>query len=248
MAGAWALGLAGLGQEPVGFGMRAIVAIKGAKTGLVVSLAEEPALEAVRGELTERLRQGAAFFRDARITLSVGARVLSVGEWQDLRDLLVAHGVALHNVVATSDQSRQAARAAGIALAAPVSAGPAPRQSQTASAPVEDHNGMLIKRNLRSGQSVRHPGHVVVLGDLHAGAEIISGGDIIVWGALRGIAHAGALGDAGSGIYALQLAPTQLRIAQYVARPPESAGDETWPEAARVHDGQIVVESWSRSK
>lgn len=228
--------------------MKATVAIKGTKTGLVVTLAEEPTLEAVVSELTERLRQGAAFFRDARITLNIGARVLTAGEWQGLRDLLVAHGVALHNVVVTSELGRQGARAAGISIAAPVSAGQAPKQPQVASAPPEEHNGMLIKRTLRSGQSVRHPGHVVVLGDLHAGAEIISGGDIIVWGALRGIAHAGALGDAGSGIYALQLIPTQLRIAQYVARAPEAAGDEVWPEAARVQDGQIIVESWSRSK
>jgi septum site-determining protein MinC len=139
-------------------------------------------------------------------------------------------------------------RAAGISVSMPVSAGQAPKPSQAAGAPAEDHNGMLIKRTLRSGQSVRHPGHVVVLGDLHAGAEIISGGDIIVWGTLRGIAHAGALGDAGSGIYALQLIPTQLRIAQFVARAPEASSREVWPEAARVQDGQIVVESWSRSR
>lgn len=228
--------------------MKATVAIKGTKTGLVVSLAEEPTLETVVSELTDRLRQGAAFFRDARVTLNAGARELTAADWQALRDLLVAHGVALHNVVVTSELGRQAARAAGISVATAISAGQVPKQAESASAPVEEHNGMLIKRTLRSGQSVRHPGHVVVLGDLHAGAEIIAGGDIIVWGALRGIAHAGALGDVGSGIYALQLVPTQLRIAQYVARAPEASGDEAWPEMARVHDGQIVVESWSRSK
>jgi septum site-determining protein MinC len=228
--------------------MKATVAIKGVKSGLVVTLSEEPTLETVVSELTDRLRQGAAFFRDARITLNVGARVLTAGEWQGLRELLVANGVTLHNVVATSESGRQGARSVGISVSAPVAVGQAPRQSQTASAPVEEHNGMLIKRTLRSGQSVRHPGHVVVLGDLHAGAEIISGGDIVVWGTLRGIAHAGALGDATSGIYALQLIPTQLRIAQYVARAPETSGDEVWPETARVRDGQIIVESWSRSK
>ncbi len=228
--------------------MKPIVAIKGTKAGLVVTLAEEPTLEAVVMDLTERLQQGAAFFRDARITLNIGARVLTAGEWQGLRDLLVAHGVSLHNVVVTSELGRQGARAAGISIAAPAASTQTPKQTETVAAPVEEHNGMLIKRTLRSGQSVRHPGHVVVLGDLHAGAEIISGGDIVVWGALRGIAHAGALGDAGSGIYALQLIPTQLRIAQYVARAPEASGDDVWPEMARVQDGQIIVEPWSRSK
>ena len=103
--------------------MKATVAIKGTKAGLVVTLAEEPTLEAVVSELTDRLRQGVAFFRDARITLNTGARVLTAGEWQGLRDLLVAHGVALHNVVVTSELARQGARAAGISIAAPASAG-----------------------------------------------------------------------------------------------------------------------------
>ena len=107
---------------------------------------------------------------------------------------------------------------------------------------------MLIRKTMRSGVSVRHPSHVVLLGDLHAGAEIIAGGDIVVWGSLRGIAHAGALGDETSGIYALHLAPTQLRIAGLVARAPEHSGDEGWPEMARVHEGHIVVDAWVRTK
>ena len=105
----------------------------------------------------------------------------------------------------------------------------------------------------------------MVLGDVNPGAEIVAGGDIIIFGALRGIAHAGASGNEDSVVVALQLQPTQLRISQYIARAPEkpangkrSASSEhsldgthssrntsNWlPEIARVRDGAICIDSY----
>lgn len=226
-----------------------IVAIKGTKSGLVVTLAEEPPLEAVVSELTAKLKQGEAFFRDARITLNVGGRPLNAADWQGLHDLLVANGVALQSVVASVQEAQVSARSAGLVVTSGAASAAAGRTEGRSPAPAKDeHNGMLIRKTLRSGVSIRHPSHVVLLGDLHAGAEIIAGGDIIVWGSLRGIAHAGALGDQAAGIYALQLAPTQLRIGGLVARAPEHSGQEGWPEVARVQDGQIVVDAWVRPR
>src|SRR5512137_112121 len=99
--------------------MKANVSIKGTKAGLVVTLAEEPPLETVVSELAARLKQGEAFFRDARITLSVGTRALTADEWESLRDLLVANGVTLQNVIAGAQIGQQAARAAGLAVTSP---------------------------------------------------------------------------------------------------------------------------------
>ena len=50
-------------------------------------------------------------------------------------------------------------------------------------------------------------------------------------------------GSETSVICALELAPTQLRIASLVTRQPE-AMTEPAPEMARILDGQIVVEQW----
>ena len=107
--------------------------------------------------------------------------------------------------------------------------------------------GILVRRTLRSGQIVQHPGHVVVIGDVNPGAEIIAGGDVVVWGKLRGIVHAGATGDDGAVICALSLAPPQLRIGNYIARAPE--GRESLPEQpemAHVQEGEIVAEPWEK--
>ncbi|HEX5689603.1 MAG TPA: septum site-determining protein MinC, partial [Roseiflexaceae bacterium] len=101
----------------------------------------------------------------------------------------------------------------------------------------------FVHRTVRSGQVVRHHGHITVLGDLNAGGEIIAGGNVVVWGRLRGTVHAGALGDRSAIICALELAPTQLRIADLIAVPP-SGRAERLPEVARVVDEQISVEGW----
>ena len=75
-------------------------------------------------------------------------------------------------------------------------------------------------------------------------AEVVAGGDIVVWGRVRGVVHAEALGDEGAIICALDLAPTQLRIASYIARSPDDKRRKPVPEVASVHDGHIVAESW----
>jgi septum site-determining protein MinC len=89
---------------------------------------------------------------------------------------------------------------------------------------------------LRGGQSLANVGHVVVIGDVNPGAEIVAGGDIVVFGALRGVAHAGAQGDRSARVYALVLAPTQLRIATTIAAGAERAGEPA-PEEAFLADG-----------
>lgn len=218
------------------------VVIKGTKAGLMVILAEEPSVDTIIAELADRIGEGAGFFQGADIILNVGNRVLGSEAWLRLRDLLAAHAVTLRGVVATDETTRRSARALGLTLISPMASLAAP--THMATTPLkEGSEGVLVRRTLRSGQSIRHPGHVVVLGDVNAGAEVIAGGDILVWGVLRGMAHAGALGDMSAGIYALHLAPTQLRIGGLVAGQWEKR-PQPKPEMARVKNGQIVVEEW----
>ena len=82
---------------------------------------------------------------------------------------------------------------------------------------------LFVERTLRSGKSVQFDGHVVVLGDVNPGAEIIASGNIAVLGSLRGVAHAGATGERKASVSAYHLAPTQLRIADLVTRAARAA-------------------------
>ncbi|EQD43259.1 septum site-determining protein MinC [mine drainage metagenome] len=89
-----------------------------------------------------------------------------------------------------------------------------------------------------------HTGDLVVLGDIHIGGRIVATGDVLVLGALRGFAWAGADGDESAIIYAQPLHPTQVRIGGVIAQGGD-APEGPEPEYAHVEGTAIVVEPWS---
>ncbi len=107
---------------------------------------------------------------------------------------------------------------------------------------------LYLQMTVRSGMEIRHPGTVVIIGDVNPGGEIIAAGDIIVWGNLKGIAHAGSRGNEQCLIMALQMFPTQIRIANYIARSPEQQPVNLEPEVAHVVDGVIRITPSMESK
>ncbi|MEW5820734.1 MAG: septum site-determining protein MinC [Cyanobacteriota bacterium] len=107
---------------------------------------------------------------------------------------------------------------------------------------------LYINQTLRSGQVVTHDGNIIIAGDTHPGSEVVAGGDIVVWGTLGGIAHAGAGNNYKASIRALKMDPIQLRIADYIARRPDKTTDfnkelSIKPEVARISNGEIRIYS-----
>lgn len=99
---------------------------------------------------------------------------------------------------------------------------------------------------VRSGRLLQSEGNLVVLGDINPGAEVIAAGNIVIMGAVRGIVHAGCTGNRNAFIVALNLSPTQIRIADIITRPPD--GDEKrkdfLPEKAYIKDETIYIEEY----
>lgn len=213
--------------------MANLIAIKGSKDGLRLQLDEladwSEVIEALRGQLGK----GPNFFHGAQIVIDIGERALAEEQLGELLELMRQGGVRPEALASTARESRTAARAAGIA-ARPIARAPESEERGEAT---------FVARTVRSGQVIRHHGHVTVLGDVNAGGEIIAGGNVVVWGRLRGTVHAGALGDRAAVICALELAPMQLRIADLIARAPEG-GAGRYPEVAFVESDQINVEAW----
>lgn len=106
-----------------------------------------------------------------------------------------------------------------------------------------ESNAIVIKKTLRSGQSISYNGDVVIIGDVNAGAEVIAEGNVIVLGALRGLVHAGAMGNREAVVCALEFSPVQIRIADVIARSPEQSISTPVPEIARIKNNSIVIES-----
>ena len=70
--------------------------------------------------------------------------------------------------------------------------------------------------SLRSGQKMESEGSLVILGDVNSGAEVMASDNIVVLGALRGLAHAGAKGNKQAMISAGLLDTVQIRIANVI--------------------------------
>jgi len=104
---------------------------------------------------------------------------------------------------------------------------------------------LTVTRSLRSGQLVRTAGDVAIYGDIHPGAEVIAGGNIMIFGSLMGMAHAGSRGDESAIVLALDFRPIQLRVGRKIGVPPENpipTSTQKWsPEIAWVEGGEVRV-------
>ena len=107
------------------------------------------------------------------------------------------------------------------------------------------NDGLVIAGRVRSGQKIQARKHLIILGDLNPGAEVVAGGDIIIMGCLQGKASAGQPDNEDAIIMALEFKPTQIQIGGFVAAGiADSSG--TQPEFASVEDNAIVVDDYKK--
>jgi len=227
------------------------VVIKGVKDGLLILLDPREEWPTVTAELAARIDEKLDFFAGARITVDLGERPVPKYDLSSLKALLERRGLALVVVQSESETTIESAYALDLRInttrkGLPRNAGgkPAPVRESPVDSEEEGTTGVMIKRTLRSGRTVRSPGHVVIYGDVNPGAEIIAGGDVIIWGRLRGNVHAGANGDESAFVCALDMIPMQLRIAGLIAISPPDKRRKAGPEIALIRANQIVVEAW----
>ncbi len=185
-------------------------------------------------QLQQRLQGGKRFWQPlAVVHLIAQDRLLDARQLQGIADALTDAQLQLQLVTTNRRQTAVAAAAAGYSVAqqatiAPITAPPAQPITTPLAEPV------YLQMTVRSGMDIRHQGTVIIMGDVNPGGEIFAAGDIIVWGRLRGIAHAGYPNNPQCLIMALQMEPTQLRIADRVARAPETPPPQFEPEIAYV--------------
>lgn len=222
-------------------------AIKGTRDGLLIALNATEEWNAVLTELAAHIDQRLSFFAGARIIVDVGERPVPRHELSSLKALLERRDLHLWAVLSESQTTNDTS----VALDLRTSVGGLVPGRNEAEHPAFSNpeeagtGGVLIRRTLRSGRTVHSAGHVVVIGDVNPGAEIVAVGDIIVWGRLRGNVHAGADGDESAMVCALDMTPTQLRIASYIVTSPADKRRKPRPEVAAVRNNQIIVEAWT---
>ena len=197
------------------------VVFKGRKNGINIVLDSSLSFEEIKRQLKLKLVDAEKFFGNTKSAISFIGRDLSEQEEEELLE--------------TISKSTQ------LDIAAPT--------LEKVFDPFSAKNNMTYfhKGGLRSGQEIRYAGSVVVIGDINPGGEIIAEGNIIVLGTLKGLVHAGCLGNSECYVAALLFRPTQLRIADIISYIPDipdfSVGKkEIEPSYAYSKEGRIYVE------
>jgi septum site-determining protein MinC len=215
------------------------VQIKGIRDGLLVTFGDAP-WDILISNLIAQIDERPTFFQSARVALDVGNNVLQVAHLVSLRDILSERGITLWAVLSNSPKTELTAQNLGLATRI---SKPKPTGIREAVDAIPDEKALWIKHTLRSGTRISYPGHVVVLGDVNPGAEIVAGGSVLVWGRLRGLVHAGSEGDVNAIVGAIEFSPTQLRIASEIAMSAKKA-DKGKLQVAKLNNGDIITEPW----
>lgn len=210
------------------------VVIKSNKYGIVVRLDETAPYEELLEELARKFKESEKFFKDAKMVLSFEGRKLTQEEEQDILDV-ISQNSKIHIVCIIDEDEKREERFK--------------KTLEDKLSDINSRDGQFYKGTLRSGQVLEAETSLVVLGDVNPGAKVISKGNVIILGALKGNVYAGATGNTSSFVVALEMNPVQIRIGDVIAR----SSDETKrnsnnePKISYVEDGNIYIEPITKS-
>jgi septum site-determining protein MinC len=173
-----------------------------ARSYMAFAFAPQPPITDWLAALDATLQRSKSFFAGHPVALDLSAVQLSPAEIAELVGALEARGIrvlGIEGIASMPGELRlppvlRGGRAQDADVPEPVSASPGAKKQEPAS--------LMIDSPVRSGQSVVFiEGDVTVLGSVGSGAEIIAGGSIHIYGTLRGLAMAGASGNARARIF-----------------------------------------------
>jgi septum site-determining protein MinC len=215
--------------------------IKGFKEGLLITLGEGEWSIVVKTLLTQ-IDDRPDFFKGAKVAVDVGERMVHAAEMGILRDKLSERGVSLFAVISKSSLTEAVAETLGLSTHKSLLKD---REENIRNASIDGEKAVLLQKTLRSGMSVKYPGHVVIDGDVNPGSEIIAGGSIYIWGKLRGTTAAGADGSENAVICALDFNPAGMRIGNIVKEGILiKLKIKKGPQKAHIQNGIIVISNW----
>ena len=211
------------------------VIIKNNKYGLIVILDGDLEFEALQEKVAEKFRASAKFFGETQIALCFQGRKLSQEEEMALVETIT--GNCRLQVISIVDEDETTEQAMKKAV-----------ETQAEREGLMDlQDGRFYKGTLRSGQVLESETSIIILGDVNPGARVISKGNVVVLGAMKGNAFVGAAGNESAFVAALSMDPMQIRIGDVIARSSDKGQakkkkTEDVPKIAYVEDGNIYIE------
>ena len=198
--------------------------------GVVINLDSEKKYDYIKKELIEHVNRANDFFAGANIYLNITGHRFKLEEVTELIEIIKEYN-EINEVYIDNTVEKQKT------------------ELNKKKAEIKNKKDtLLIEKTIRSGQRVKYPTNVVIMGDINPGAVVIAGGDIIVLGKLKGVVHAGADGSYDAKIFAMCLEATQLRIANVISRSPDENKNNSKCESeiAYLNNGKIIVENYNK--
>lgn len=200
-----------------------IISINLRKDEIVIKLNESAAQEQIVEGLKKKLTELKKLYKDEKTPIRVTGKILKNKEIDEIQELIKSKidveiefdspkGLGLSNIKKTFEK-------------------------EIATSETKFHRG-----SLRSGQRLETEGSLVILGDVNSGAEVIASDNIVVLGALRGLAHAGAKGNKQAIIAAGLFDAVQVRIANVVKeinRDEEPLHKQTY---ISIVEGKVIID------
>lgn len=183
-------------------------------------LAPETPLPDWFADLDEALKRSPTLFDGRALILDVAALEPAASDLDTLLAELGSRQIRILGIEGTQVSLLGPGRPPLLVQGRPLSSIEVPVQAEpeVPEAPPEPATTSLtIEGSVRSGQSIVHPtGDVTVMGSVSSGAEILAGGSIHVYGALRGRAIAGAARNPRARICCRKFEPELLGIDRLV--------------------------------
>lgn len=230
------------------------VIVKRNKYGFRLIMDEQLPFSELLELVAERFRETEKFFKDTRMALSFEGRNLSDREQMEIVSAIESNTSV--RIACIMDEDPRYEERMRICLEEEE------RRLELQAAQAFSQSGDVgtdfYRGNLRSGQVLESDSSITLIGDVNPGASVISRGNIVILGSLKGYAGAGAGGDESCFIFALEMKPIQLSIGEVIAKSPDrdkktkpsrrkdnNSGIYS-PQLATAKDGNICIEPVSR--
>ncbi|EGY29765.1 septum site-determining protein MinC [Candidatus Regiella insecticola 5.15] len=189
------------------------IEFKGSNFTLSVLHLYDPRPEIIRQALEKKMLAAKNFFKNAPIVINV-ALLPQDTNWLALRQAVSSVGLHIVGVNGHDSAQRMALIQAGLPLLSEGQHKKDEKKSEAVNFPAKSTTKTrVINAPVRSGQQVRAPCDLVVIGNVSAGAEVIADGNIHIYGKLRGRALAGASGNIQTNIFCMVLDAELVSIA-----------------------------------
>ncbi len=210
------------------------VMIKGNKYGIIVVLSPDEPFDELKLLIAEKFKESSKFFENAKMAISFEGRKLTNEEQKEILDI-IGENADMH-IVCVMDNDDEIQEKFHKTL-------------EHRLMELSNNTGQFYKGILRSGASLEFETSVIIIGDVNHGARVVSKGNIIILGALKGTAFAGATGNTNSFVVALDMSPTQIRIADTIARAPDKPVKDEVKETkiAFLEEGNIYIEPLNKN-